>query len=66
MQVSILNGDDAKEYIQIHQKSYNRDPIDTDIKDHLKRGSQPYGICWLEAFETFKVNELSLKRVMLV
>lgn len=35
MQVTIMNKEDDKEYVNNYGKSFHRDPGDADIKDHL-------------------------------
>lgn len=47
-------------------KTYNQDPSDADIKDHMKCKGQLEGVSWLKPSEHFKVDELSLKKDMFI
>lgn len=60
MQAS-LKSEHARGYIKAYWKAYKKDHNDANIKDHLERGTQPYGVCWLNPFEHFKVDTLSQK-----
>lgn len=47
-------------------KTYNQDPGDADIKDHMESKGQLEGVYWLKPSEHFKVDELSLKKDMFI
>lgn len=60
--VVILNREDAKDYIKAYQKAYIQDQSDVDFKDCLEHRARPDDVNWLNLFDVFKVDEISLER----
>lgn len=66
MQATSLRKEHARYHVKAYRKAYKRYPNNTYIKDNFEHGARPYGVCWLKPYEPYKVNELSLRGVVLV
>lgn len=49
----------ARDFIQVYQRTYDRDANDADIKAHMECKGQPNMVSWLITIENFKVDKLS-------
>lgn len=47
IEVSILNREDAIDYVNAYRKAYGQDPSDVDIKGHLECTVRTDDITWL-------------------
>lgn len=66
IEATILNREDVKYYVKAYRRAYGHNPSDVDIKDQLEHGSRLNGVSWIKSFGIFKVDESSLRRIVLL